>query len=158
MILTAEAVSRVVSYDPETGAFTRLIGGGGKRAGSPAGGPDLDGYTTISVCGKRHRAARLAWLLMTGEWPVGDVDHINRTRSDDRWSNLRVANRSQNSANSGARSGKKGACWVDAKKKWKAQIRIGGKSKHIGYFETEADAHLAYQAAAVSEFGEFAAW
>jgi hypothetical protein len=158
MTLTVEAVKKVVSYDPESGVFTRLTATGGKSAGSVAGGRDLDGYTTISVFGKRYRAARLAWLLMTGEWPVGDVDHINRTRCDDRWSNLRVATRSQNSANSGARSGKKGACWVDAKKKWKAQIRVGGKSTHIGYFSTEDDAHAAYKTAAVSEFGEFAAW
>lgn len=158
MIPTIEQVKAHLDYNPETGAFTRKNGGGGVTAGSPAGGKDAYGHRTISVCGKRMRAARLAWAIMTGEWPEGDVDHINRVKDDDRWCNLRLASRSQNCANTLAKNGMKGATWVAAKRKWKAQIRISGKNTHIGYFDSELDAHEAYKKKAVEHFGEFAAW
>jgi len=158
MTLTVDVLKHHISYDPSSGEFRRLRGGGGQRAGDIAGGIDLDGYRTVSVLGRRYRAARLAWLYVMGVWPAGDVDHENRVRHDDRWCNLRQATRAQNSANALARSGMKGACWVGAKGKWKAQIRIAGKNTHIGYFPTQTDAHEAYKAAALAEFGEFATW
>ena len=49
-------------------------------------------------------AHRLAWLYMTGEWPRHEIDQINLDRSDNRFCNLRPANRSQNSANSTSRA------------------------------------------------------
>jgi hypothetical protein len=155
---TIDQIRAQLDYDPDTGVFTRKVSGGGVAAGSRAGGKDAYGHTTISVCGKRMRAARLAWAIMTGEWPDGDVDHKNRVRDDDRWCNLRLASRSQNCANTLAQSGMKGASWVTEKRKWKSQIRIAGKNTHIGYFDCEIDAHEAYKKKAVEHFGEFAAW
>lgn len=155
-MLTADRLREVLDYDAGSGVFTRRTSGGGRRAGDIAGGASYDGYTTISVDGTRYRAARLAWLWMTGAWPACDVDHIDRDRRNDAWSNLRAASRSENCANQPARSGLKGASFVSAKGKWKAQIRKSGKNTHIGYFDSEADAHAAYMAAAVTAFGEFA--
>lgn len=158
-MLTIDRLKEVLSYDPETGVFTRLTTGGGVRAGANAGGLDFHGHRTISVDGRRYRGARLAWFYMTGEWPTDDVDHINRDRADDRWENLRAATRRQNLANMGAkgRSGIKGACWVEAKGRWKSQIRINGKNKHLGYFDSAEEAAEAYAVAATAAHGEFAA-
>lgn len=158
MTATIEQVKAHLDYDPETGVFVRKTGGGGIRAGTQAGGKDAYGHRTISVCGKRMRAARLAWAIMKGEWPEGDVDHINRVKDDDRWCNLRLASRAQNCANTTARSGLKGASWVSAKRKWKSQIRLMGKNVHLGYFTSESEAHEAYKKKALEHFGEFAAW
>lgn len=158
MTPTIEQIKEHLDYDPDTGVFTRKTGGGGVAAGTPAGGIDAHGHRTISVCSKRMRAARLAWVIMTDEWPEGDVDHINRVKDDDRWCNLRLASRSQNCANTLAKSGMKGTSWSKEKRKWKAQIRIEGKNTHIGYFGSELDAHEAYKKKAVEHFGEFAAW
>ncbi len=36
---------------------------------------------------------------MTGEWPVYEVDHINRKRHDNRWLNLRDIEHDANCAN-----------------------------------------------------------
>ena len=38
-----------------------------------------------------------------------------------------------------------GVCWFKRDKKWVAQIKINGKSKHLGYFDNELEAHLVYQ-------------
>ena len=155
-MLTAEQLKAQLHYCPDTGLFTRLKTGGGAKRGDIAGGPSSDGYTSISVCGVRYRAARLAYLWMTGSHPSQDVDHVNRNRRDDRWCNLRPASRSQNCANTKARSGLKGACWVAAKGKWKAQIRVDGIQRHIGYFDSAEAAHQAYMVAAVAVHGQYA--
>lgn len=160
-MLTQARLKELMQYDPETGVFTRLSGRGGKPAGGFVGGPDKDGYWMISVDGVRYKAHRLAFMYMLGRWPQGDVDHINRTTGDNRWSNLREASRSQNMANVGTtkanKSGYRGVSWVETKKRWKAQIRRGGTNCHIGYFKTPEDASAAYEAAARECHGDFAA-
>lgn len=39
----------------------------------------------------------------------------------------------------------KGVSWNKSSKKWKGQITINSKRKHLGYFNTEIEAHNAYQ-------------
>lgn len=71
-ILTAARLREVLNYEPETGAFTRLVPAlmpnGSVRipVGAVAGGINGDGYVVIKVCGKEHRAHRLAWLYVHG--------------------------------------------------------------------------------------------
>lgn len=69
------------------------------------------------------------------------VDHINGDKLDNRRSNLRFCNRSQNAANSikawGNTSKYRGVAWKKDKKKWKAYITYSGKQIHIGYFDDE---------------------
>jgi len=52
---------------------------------------------------RRYLAARLAWFYTHGVWPVGEMDHINRNRDDNRLCNLRVVTRKENCKNSGVR-------------------------------------------------------
>lgn len=40
--------------------------------------------------------------------------------------------------------------------RWRAQIRVSGKERHIGYFRTEEEAARAYDAAALQSYGAFA--
>lgn len=69
--------------------------------GNPVKTLAKNGYVVTSYQGKKCYAHRLAWKLMTGEFtPTSmDIDHINRDRKDNSWSNLRLATRSDNLKN-----------------------------------------------------------
>lgn len=160
--LTAERLRELVDYNPETGEFVWIARGRPAcRAGDPCGRISRQGYHEIGIEYRLHRANRLAWLYMTGEWPDRDVDHINRDKADNRWCNLRLATRSQNSANVAlaARrntSGFLGVTFDKSRNKWRAQIRIGGRKVNLGRFTDPVEAAKAHDAAAWQEFGDFA--
>jgi hypothetical protein len=89
-----------------------------------------------------------------------EVDHVNHDGLDNRRSNLRLCTRSENAANKkipeNNTSGYKGVSWCAWRGKWRAQIYANLVSRHLGYFDSAADAGQAYNAAAVEFFGEFA--
>jgi hypothetical protein len=88
------------------------------------------------------------------------IDHQNRDTLDNRKGNLRFCSASQNGANRSVRSnntsGFKGVYWKSDRCKWRAMTRASGKPIHIGDFSSAQEAALAYDAAAVKLFGEFA--
>lgn len=91
-MLTAERLREVLEYDPAIGVFRWLIKPCGQISiGDIAGCRHGEGYVQIRVIGRIYLAHRLAWLYMTGEWPISLIDHRNLDRSDNRWSNLREA-------------------------------------------------------------------
>jgi len=147
-------------YDPETGALTRRIAIRGHSAGSSVGTVNANGYRAVLVDGQHCYAHRLIWLMLNGEWPEADIDHINGNRDDNRRSNLRTATRSQNNGNARRRkdnsSGFKGVSFHPQTKKWRAAIHIKGRKHHIGLFQTPEEAHDAYINKANVAFGEFA--
>jgi hypothetical protein len=149
-----------LSYQPDTGEFRWLISPvNGVRRGQESGCVDSNGYLVIGFRGRRYLAHRLAWLFQTGEWPKHSIDHKNIDKTDNRIANLRLATNAQNSANrpkwSGCSSKYKGVT-LKRNGRWKASIRVAGKSVHLGVFEREADAGAAYISAAAEVFGEFA--
>lgn len=88
------------------------------------------------------------------------VDHRDGDTMNNRKGNLRIATNSQNTANRHAptesNSGYKGV-WFDRKRQlYVASIGIRGTRKTIGRFEEAQEAALAYDAAAINAFGEFA--
>jgi hypothetical protein len=97
-----KALREVLAYDPDTGALTWRVTTRGKvRAGSPAGTLDWKGYIRVQVGPRKMAAHRVAWYLHHGTDPgPAQVDHINRDRSDNRASNLRLVDAKGNSANS----------------------------------------------------------
>lgn len=156
--LTAEALRKILSYCPITGVFKWKISVSRNKAGDVAGFLD-DGYIRIGVSGLRHLAHRLAWLYMLGEWPDGLVDHENRIKSDNRWLNLRLADKFQNSHNRGvsksSASGSKGVYKCSKGDSWFTSIKVNGKSIYLGTFKVKADAVRAYALAADKYHGEF---
>ncbi len=114
------------------------------------------GYAVTRVEGKLIYLHRLIANAPSGVM----VDHINRDRLDARRSNLRQATNSQNQANVPKRVGTtsqfKGVSRHTFSGRWQARISMGGKQKHLGYFENEEDAARAYDAMAHDIFGPFA--
>lgn len=159
-MLTVERLRQVLHYDPTTGIFTWLVATARQiNAGDIAGSLDGDGYLAIQIDTRRYKAHRLAWLYVYGVWPIHQVDHKNCRRSDNRVANLREATNQQNSANSSLgrnnSSGFKGV-FCRHNNRWEAAIKVNGKYKSLGCFNTPGDAHTAYEIAAQHHFGEFA--
>jgi len=89
------------------------------------------------------------------------TDHINCDGLDNRKSNLREANHSQNTANESKRNGLytsryKGVSWHKSSGKWRARITFNGKEKCLGLYVKEIDAARSYDIAAFDLFGTFA--
>lgn len=158
-VQSAEEARALYHYDPVTGIITRRVNISNSKAGTVIGSANR-GYLTVRAFGKNHKAHRLAWLLMMGEWPPGVVDHVNGDGMDNRWCNLRLATRSQNQANSkrpkSNRSGIKGVWWDRRRNRWIASISVKNRNTRIGAFHTAEEAAAAYQAEATRLFGDFA--
>lgn len=118
------------------------------------------GYFKGRILGKNFLAHRIIWVMQTGLQPLNHVDHIDRDSRNNQWKNLRAATNAQNQANSCSRKGAlsqyKGVCWDDSKQKWLSRIRVNGVRRHLGRFESEQEAALAYDEAAKRLQGEFA--
>lgn len=155
--ITAERLREVVTYSEVTGEFFTKIPRQGIRPKQPLGHVDKNGYRRIMVEGHRHLAHRLAWLYVHGTFPPGNLDHINGDQDDNRIANLRQATRSQNSANTRPKNptGLKGAHYNRFRNYWQSYIRIGGKSRFLGRFDTPEQAHAAYMQAARDIHGDF---
>lgn len=97
-------------------------------------------------------------FLMNCSDPNIFVDHINGNGLDNRRSNLRLCNRSQNSANrqSSFKSSSKYLGVCKKRKNWRAQISVNKRTKYLGTFKTQEEAALAYNEAAKKIHGEFA--
>lgn len=112
-------------------------------AGTEAGVIKSNGYRYVGVGGKEYGAHRVAWLVVTGEWP-DEIDHRNRIRSDNRWRNLRnvsgLANHQNMSKYSSNRSGTPGVHWCRTVGKWAAKITRNKRRVSLGYHARKADA------------------
>lgn len=92
--------------------------------------------------------------------PPGVVSHINKNELDNRRCNLRILSPAQLRHTDGPRRGGsssfKGVHWCYTRQKWVASIRVNGKGKHIGYYNAETAAALAYDTDARLRFGSIA--
>lgn len=88
------------------------------------------------------------------------VDHINGNGLDNRRANLRLATNAENTRNQRRNrrntSGYKGVTWHKATGKWRAQIQVNGRRKHLGCFDRSVEAYSAYCEAALRFHGEHA--
>jgi hypothetical protein len=164
--LTQEKLKEWLSYDPLTGVFRWKKNPrehmGDRMTGRIAGCKcRTNGYVIIQFKGCRDYAHRLAVLYMTGEMPKALVDHANRDKADNRWSNLRPASKSQNAINNGKkaiRSSRYRGVSLDRKRdKWLAKIKANGKERYIGLYSSEDEAARARDVVARELFGPYAA-
>jgi hypothetical protein len=152
-----------LKYNPQTGQLWWVQPSKGRDLTKPAGGLNKKGYYTVSITlsgnKKRLLSHRVAWFLYYGVWPKEQIDHINGVKTDNRLVNLREASNWQNQFNTQSRGGTsrfKGVSFHKAKNNWRAVIQHNRKSKHLGSFDTEEEAAIAYNAAAKSLFKSFA--
>jgi len=143
---------------------------------------DDEDYPLVSQY-KWHADCQLGmWYAISGKHPQitmhrlilglqpGDgegVDHVDRNGLNNRRSNIRIATRSQNMANTKKSSGGRADFWGlnskykgvtrrNGSRKWYVQIQVNGKTIHLGSYDDEMVAAQVYDDAAKEYFGEFA--
>lgn len=154
--LTVDEVRRVLRYEPESGRFFwRILPRYKIQVGDCAGW--FDGkYWRIKLGGRLYKASRFAWLYVTGNWPISQIDHINCIKADDRFCNLRMATNAENCRNRSRRNktGFKGVSEVRGG--FVAHIMTNGVREYLGFFSTAETAKEAYNAEALKAHGQFA--
>lgn len=116
-------------------------------------GKDSRGYLYVVLCKNGNRKTstthRLVWGTFNGETDL-PIDHIvEGNKLDNRLSNLQALSSRENtikyhkSKNNSSKY--TGVSWHKRENKWGSSITINGKKKHLGYFITEYEAHLAYE-------------
>ena len=140
----------LLSYDKDTGVFTRLVGRPNAKKDSVAGHMNKSGYVEIFINSKKYLAHRLAWWFEHGYLPSGPVDHINRNKSDNRIANLRASTFKENSENRSLVSKVSKTGWTGVEKLangYRAAIISGDSRMTFGLFKTEDEAKAAYYTA-----------
>ena len=146
-----EEIKKRLRIDPD-GTIYWKVGFRGRRREIEAGALRPNGYLTIGLDGQQYKAHRVAWVLYTGEWPKGFIDHINGVKTDNRRENLREATQTQNSQNrrkAKGISGVVGVSWDNRTQKWNPSIKVNGVKKHLGLFSDLDDAIAARKQAEV---------
>ena len=162
--IPAAEIREYLHYNPSSGIFIKKWRDGypynGRMAGRIVGDVRDNGYVYILLSGKTYRAHRLAWVMQTGRWPKGEVDHINGNRSDNRWENLRESTRQENARNRAVisksnTSGVTGVLWRKLSNKWQARIMVDNRDISLGFYKEKQDAIDARKNAEEKYFGKF---
>lgn len=157
-----EEVRDYLSYDEHTGNLAWIKKTGSKTViGNTAGWYNKEhGHFYVTVNGTTYTAHRVAWYLKTGVQPPMFIDHHDGDGANNKWDNLRLADKSTNGFNRGKqsnnKSGYKGVSWSKHNSKWRAYINKQGKQHHLGYFDDPEEAHIVYCNKAHELHGNFA--
>lgn len=141
MKITQERFKELVSYDPDTGHFTRRTKSGvrkWRKTGSVCVSGSGKGYVYICLDYKSYMAHRLVWLYVYGKFPEQEIDHISGDGTDNRLANLRSVSRLENRKNirkfENNKSGITGVHFDKSIKRWVAYINVSRKRFNLGCY------------------------
>lgn len=144
--ISVESLNKMVDYDRNTGLMTWKVAppdifeakGNKTKLGMcitwnkiTNGGPAFNrdsgnGYLMGTLLGKNYKAHRVAYAIHTGDWPEGEVDHIDGDRRNNKPENLRDVSKSVNQRNCAVSanntSGVTGVSYSSRDKMWLSQI------------------------------------
>ncbi|WP_310729675.1 HNH endonuclease [Burkholderia multivorans] len=154
------AISRLhelFSYNPKTGSLIRKTRTSRPNIGDEAGSLTDKGYLRVLVDGARIYVHRIAWAMHYGKWPDALIDHKNLVKSANRIGNLRLASNASNSQNRRTRTDNKiGLKGVSEKHgRFWSRIKVNGREKSLGFYDTAEEAHEVYCLAADMLHGRF---
>ena len=121
-------------------------------------GCNNNGYRQIEIRGKKFYVHRLIAMTFLDNYSDElQVDHVDGDKTNNNASNIRMATQQQNQRGFRTKprncsSQYRGVHWSEQDKKWKSQITVDDKQKHLGCFDSERGAALAWNEAAL-EFG-----
>jgi hypothetical protein len=90
--------------------------------------------------------------MVTGDWPADQLDHINGDKLDNRIANLREVSNQENTQNyrkakRNSKTGYLGVCHEPRGNSYVAYLRIDGRTRNLGTYQTPKEAHAAYLSA-----------
>ena len=170
--IAISTLRQTLSYNPDNGIFlwkerpvelfnppkqspeTKCKAWNKRHSGTPALTTNTNkGYLAGRMLGKTFKAHRVAWAIHYGDWPSGEIDHINGDKSDNRISNLRDVNGSKNcrnlslrKTNSSGRTGVHSVRHRDGREAWAARITTEGKQVSLGWYDSIEGAIAAREA------------
>ncbi|QDH46759.1 putative host cell division inhibitor Icd-like protein [Aeromonas phage LAh_9] len=143
--LTHEYLTEILDYNPDTGVFTWKVDNTNQtRKGDIAGNVTRNGYVDIGVLSGLVFAHILAWFYVTKEWPNKTIDHKNQVRHDNRFENLRLADYSQQQANTTRKDNTSGYRCVYYNKKsntWYSVVGFRGEIHRKHGFNSDVEAY-----------------
>lgn len=157
-----QLIKEIVTYEPTTGeltwrtdrprahfkqqrGYTRYLK---HQAGQPVKGTvNHYGYLVFGVGNLVVPFHAVAFVLMTGDFPKGVVDHWDQNKLNNAWDNLRDVTQKINTRNqkmnSRNKSGFAGVYQCSRSEKWTAQATIDRHTKNLGTFTTPEEAYQA---------------
>ena len=126
-----EQLKEAVSYDPKTGIFTSTY----KEGVHVKGAHDENGYLFITVNCRKYAAERLAWFLVTGEWPKRKIQHKNGNVADNRLFNLEEIRAFEHKIPKPQLS--EGVHYSSSDHKWVAIVYRDRQHYHLGRYTSE---------------------
>lgn len=116
--------------------------------------PNRSGYVCLYLYKNGKRTTRPVHQLMAeaflGHKPNGHkivVDHIDNNRLNNNLENLQLITQRENISKDRCKGTSKytGVSWSKSSNKWVSSMYVNGKTKHLGTFTDEHEAHKAYQ-------------
>ena len=141
----ANLVDDMYDLDVTTGMLTRRIKLNNRwPVGSKVGFVrKKDGYIQVSILGNKYLAHRVIWCKCYGEWPDGEIDHINGDKTDNSIINLRLADANIQNQNRGInKNNTSGYVGVHAlaNGRWRAYITKNYKRVDLGTYSSLGEA------------------
>jgi hypothetical protein len=147
-----ERLKELLDYDHLTGKLTWIGGARKDLIGKQCGKAGKTDYMRCTVDKHDYAVHRIIYKWVTGREP-NIMDHKNGKPSDNRWYNLHSVTPQENNFNVGLlknnKSGIAGVFYHEKQNRYHSNVRIGGKSHHLGSFKTKPEAEAARKAANV---------
>ena len=151
--LSQKRLRTLLRYYPKSGKWIWLTSVGSVKPGRKTG----TGFH-IQIDGKKYMTSRLAYLYMTGHWPILEIDHADLNKKNHRWANLREATRQQQCVNRRSKFKNNKTGFKGVRKHpltpncWQAFFA----RKRLGHAHSPEEAFKLYQDYVEKTFGEFA--
>lgn len=113
----------------------------------------------LKRCDGKRRKVMLHRIIMNAKTKEEIIDHKNGDTLDNRKTNLRICNKTENNRNQKTSKanvmGIKGVSFVGKKELYQARITVDKKLIHLGYYKTSREAYSAYCEASKKYHGEY---
>lgn len=105
-------------------------------------------YRVVHYQKRTLKAHRVAWVLNKGQWPNGDLDHMNGDKLDNRMENLRETTDRQNQLNRRYTTRRDPTLPTGVRQtnggRYNASLQLAGKRIYLGTYPTAVYAAVVY--------------